>query len=221
MALLHKKQSEIPEDAVKLSEADALIYITKIIEGWPEQGQIWPITYAPGMLGASTVVSSIFINNHFRNRLKLGTYGRLSSYIPAVVLPAIMSTFFHKGFIVPDVILQKNECPVCIQTRAGFYQAAFSTAYPMILAPLSSFMFATRHFTYRMPSITENPRDVLRLYKKLSSPITLAVVGFFAFNMMLSMFLTGKEYETVYKINLKLNEEVGFEEMESASINSR
>lgn len=48
---------------------------------------------------------------------------------------------------------------------------------------------------------------MLKLYKKLSNPIKLTVIGLLAFNMMGSMFLTGKEFETVYKINLKLLEQ--------------
>lgn len=85
-------------------------------------------------------MSSVYINSHYRGKLKLGTFGRLSSYIPTVVLPALMTTFFHKAFIVPHVVLAGQQCPVCIQTRAGLLHAAFSTAYPMLLAPMSAFM---------------------------------------------------------------------------------
>ncbi|XP_058811552.1 uncharacterized protein LOC131676503 [Topomyia yanbarensis] len=206
MALLHKKSQEIPEDAVKLNETQAVLYFMKIVEGWDNKWESWPLIHSPGILGATTVVSSIYINSHYRNKLKLGNYGRLSSYIPAVVLPAIMTTFFHKMYVVPEVTLNRQQCPVCIQVRAGLFQAGFSTIYPMLLAPLSAFMFATRHFTYRLPSITEQPREVLTLYRKMTRPITLAVTGLLAFNLMLSMFLTGSEIESVYKINLKLLE---------------
>ncbi|XP_065075320.1 uncharacterized protein LOC135699075 [Ochlerotatus camptorhynchus] len=207
MALLHKNQSEIPQDAVRLDEKQAVIYFMKLVDGWPDKWDIWPLAYTPGILGATTVMSSIYINSHYRGKLRLGTFGRLSSYIPTVVLPALMTTFFHRAFIVPDVVLARQQCPVCVQTRAGLLQAAFSTVYPMLLAPMSAFMFATRHFTYRLPSITEQPREVLKLYKKLSNPIMLTVTGLLAFNMMVSMFLTGKEFETVYKVNLKLQEQ--------------
>ncbi|EAT48757.1 AAEL000230-PA [Aedes aegypti] len=214
MALLHKKHSEIPEDAVRLNEREALIYFMKLVDGWPDKWEIWPLTFTPGILGATTVMSSIYINSHYRSKLKLGNYGRLSSYIPAVVLPAIMTTFFHKSFIVPDVVLNTRQCAVCVQTRAGLLQAGFSTAYPMLLAPMSAFMFATRHFTYRLPSITEQPREVLKMYKKLSSPLMMPVIALLAFNMMASMFLTGKEMQTVYKINLTLQDREQAEELE-------
>uniref|UniRef100_A0A023EJT0 Putative secreted protein n=1 Tax=Aedes albopictus TaxID=7160 RepID=A0A023EJT0_AEDAL len=214
MALLHKKSSEIPEDAVRLNEKDALIYFMKLVDGWPDKWEIWPLAFTPGILGASTVMSSIYINSHYRGKLKLGTYGRLSSYIPAVILPALMTTFFHKFYVVPEVVLNTRQCPVCVQTKAGLLQAGFSTAYPMLLAPMSAFMFATRHFTYRLPSITEHPREVAKLYKKLSSPIMMPVIALLAFNMMTSMFLTGKEIQTVYDINLKLQEKEQAQELE-------
>ncbi|XP_062540021.1 uncharacterized protein LOC134207947 [Armigeres subalbatus] len=206
MALLHKKISELPEDAVLLDERQALLYFMKLVEKWPDKWDVWAMKYTPGILGVTTVVSSIYINNHYRTKLKLGTYGRLSSYIPAVVLPAIMTTFFHRVYVVPDIVLGKHQCPVCVQTRAGLLQAGFSTIYPMLLAPMSAFMFATRHFTYRLPSITEKPMEVVKLYRKLSNPIMMTVIGLLAFNLMASMFLTGKEIQTVYNINIKLLE---------------
>lgn len=94
-------------------------------------------------------MSSIYINSHYRGKLKLGTYGRLSSYIPAVILPALMTTFFHKFYVVPEVVLNTRQCPVCVQTKAGLLQAGFSTAYPMLLAPMSAFMV----FCRRLPQI--------------------------------------------------------------------
>ncbi|XP_053681776.1 uncharacterized protein LOC128732534 [Sabethes cyaneus] len=206
MALLHKKQTEIPKDAVKLTEQEALIYFMKLVDKWDDKWEIWPLAYTPGMLGASTVLSSLYINNHYRSKLKLGTYGRLSSYIPAVVLPALMTTFFHKYFVVPEVILGKQKCPVCIQTRAALIQAGFGTIQPMLMAPMSAFMFATRHFTFRLPSITEQPREMLKVYQKLSRPIMSVVTVMLAFNVMVSMFLTAKEFEAVYNVNLKLVE---------------
>ncbi|XP_058445525.1 uncharacterized protein LOC131426662 isoform X2 [Malaya genurostris] len=174
------------------------------MDGKTKENRRWPIMYTAGILGASTVVSSVYLNNHYRSKLRLSNYGRLSSYLPGVVLPAIMATFFHKTYILPEVALSKQQCPVCIQTKSGLFQAGFSTIYPMLLAPISAFMFATRHFTYRLPSITAQPREVFMLYRKMSSPITMAVIGLVAFNLMLSMFLTGKEIESVYKINLSL-----------------
>ncbi|XP_055618026.1 uncharacterized protein LOC129763202 [Toxorhynchites rutilus septentrionalis] len=206
MALLHKNISEIPKDAVRISEKEALEYFSKIIDGWKNKSEIWALAYTPGILSGAAVCSSVYMNNYFRNKLKLGNYGRLTSYLPAVALPAIMGLVFHTHFVVPDVILNRNKCPVCVQTRAGLIQAGFSTAYPMLLVPLSAFMFATRHFTYRLPSAHKEPLEVLKLVQKLFKPITMQVTVMLAFNVMLAMFLTNKEFEAVHRINFKLIE---------------
>ncbi|EAA12082.4 uncharacterized protein LOC120905897 [Anopheles arabiensis] len=204
MALLHKKASEIPKDAVRLSEEEAVQYFLKLVQNWENRSEVWPIIYTPGVLGAGTVFTGFYINNYYRRVLKLGSYGRLSSYLPAVALPAIMATFFHTTFVLPDIVLNKEPCPVCLQTRAALLQTGFGVAYPMLLVPLSSFMFATRHFTYRLPSIVEKPKEVLKLYRKLSGPIMLPITLMLAFSTALAIFLTGKEYETVYKVNIRL-----------------
>uniref|UniRef100_A0A182VSN3 Transmembrane protein 126A n=1 Tax=Anopheles minimus TaxID=112268 RepID=A0A182VSN3_9DIPT len=177
MALLHKKVSEIPEDAVRLSEEDAIQYFLNLVKNWENKSEVWPIVYTPGILGAGTVFSGYYINNYYRRVLKLGNYGRFSSYLPAVALPAIMATVFHSAFVLPDVVLRKEPCP-----------------------------FATRHFTYRLPSIIEKPKEVFKIYRKLSGPIMLPITMMLAFNVALTIFLTGKEFETVYKINFRLLE---------------
>uniref|UniRef100_A0A2M4ARU0 Uncharacterized protein n=1 Tax=Anopheles triannulatus TaxID=58253 RepID=A0A2M4ARU0_9DIPT len=206
MALLHKKGSEIPADAIRLSEEEAVNYFRRVLSEWEHKGEVWPMLYTPGILGACTVASGFYLNNHFRTALRLGSYGRLSSYLPAVALPAIMASLFHGLFVQPDVILRRNTCPVCIQTRAATIQAGFSIAYPLLLVPLSSFMFATRHFTYRLPSVTEQPKAVLQLFRKIMGPITLPLTLLFSFNVALSIILSGKEFETVHRVNMRLLE---------------
>lgn len=42
----------------------------------------------------------------------------------------------------------------------------------------------------------------------------MPVIALLAFNMMASMFLTGKEMQTVYKINLTLQDREQAEELE-------
>lgn len=49
----------------------------------------------PGILGGVGMISSIVINNHFRTKLKLGQYGRMSSYLSVVAIPAMFSALFH------------------------------------------------------------------------------------------------------------------------------
>jgi hypothetical protein len=56
----------------------------------------WPFHYGNGIIGACSALSGIYINSYFRSRLRLHTYGRLSSYLPVVALPAMMSALFHQ-----------------------------------------------------------------------------------------------------------------------------
>lgn len=53
------------------------------------------IKYGPGVLSGIGAISSFIINNHFRYKLKLGTYGRFSSYLSVVVTPALFTALFH------------------------------------------------------------------------------------------------------------------------------
>lgn len=143
---------------------------------------------------------------HYRKKLKLGNYGRYSSYLPIVALPAIMSTLFHNDLVLPAIILEQEKCSLCVQTRSAVIHTGFSIILPSLLAPLSGFMFATRHFTYRLPSITEKPMEVLKLYIKLTKPITNSLLIIAGANALFAMYLAYKQMETVCFVKSKLLE---------------
>ncbi|XP_052871758.1 transmembrane protein 126A [Anopheles cruzii] len=206
MALVHKPASQVPQDAVRLSEEEALQYFLKLVKGWEQKGDVWPLRYTASILGVCSAISGFYFNNHYRLALRLGNYGRMSSYLPAVAIPAIMATAFHTAFVQPDVILRREPCPVCTQTRAAIIQGGFSVAYPLLLAPLSSFMFATRHFTYRLPSITEQPIAVLKLFRRLTAPIMMPITVLLACNLAISIALTGQEFQAVHRVNIRMLE---------------
>lgn len=96
--------------------------------------------FSPGILGALGAVTGVLVNNHYRTRLRLGQFGYVSSYVPIVVLPAIMASLFHRTFIQSLILLPKGECPLCLQVRAAAIQGFFGTVYPSLLAPLASYM---------------------------------------------------------------------------------
>lgn len=56
----------------------------------------WSLKYGAGILGSLSAVTGMFINHHYRGKLRLGTFGTFSTYLPIVVLPAMVSTLYHK-----------------------------------------------------------------------------------------------------------------------------
>lgn len=56
----------------------------------------WSLKYGAGFLGALSGITGVFINHHYRGRLRLGSFGQFSTYLPIVALPAIVTTLYHK-----------------------------------------------------------------------------------------------------------------------------
>lgn len=98
------------------------------------------INYGPGVLGALGAVAGMYVNEHYRNRLRLGKFGYIGSTIPIVLLPAIMTTLYNRTFIQPRILLQSDQCPLCLQIKAAAVQCLLGTGYPALLAPLASYM---------------------------------------------------------------------------------
>lgn len=182
-----------------------------------------------GILIGVAAISSFFINKHFRYKLKVGHYGRGSSYLAVIGTPAMIGGLIHytvrevlqsicnlisfefspfhiSQWIQPKILLNEYDCPVCIETRAGLTQAAIATVWPFILGPLTSFMLATRYFTYRLPSLTEKPKEILSLYLKFTKSARNLGLSLFAINMLAGMFITSmeiSEYTEIMKTMLE------------------
>lgn len=149
--------------------------------------------------------TGIFVNNHYRNKLKLGTYGRFSTYLPIVVIPALFTLSCHKFFVQRYILLDPiAECPTCLQMRAAAFQTGFGVVYPTLLAPFAACMFATRHFTYRLPSITEKPLEVFQLIKKFTKPIVPVLGSILIGQSLVTIYLTYKEQEQNLKVLMKM-----------------
>lgn len=111
----------------------------------------------------------------------------------------------HKLFVQRSILLEPmSECPTCIQMKSAAFQAGFGVVYPTILAPMAACMFATRHFTYRLPSITEKPLEVLQLLKKFTKPIVPILGSILVGQSLITIYLTYKEQEQNLKVMLKL-----------------
>ena len=188
MAIYHtKEKGSIPEHAVQLSREEVLIYHGKVVDGWRPKSETWGTVAIVSawkliqlncrwflkngsiVLGIASSASSIFLNIHYRRKLRLGKFGQFSSYLPVVMMPSFISTAFHSMF-VQDEILLGGHCIVCTQTKAAAFQVGLGILYPMVLAPLSSlvvsFLFPTklrhnlnsmnalpvRHQTFHLPT---------------------------------------------------------------------
>lgn len=107
--------------------------------------------YGIPSLGIASAATGIYLNSYFRRKYKLQAYGTISTYLPTCVIPTIMSMLFHMQVailvsaitnalitpllqaVVPDVVLFKGNCPVCLEIRAASTQAFFGGILPFLL----------------------------------------------------------------------------------------
>ncbi|KAK9703176.1 Transmembrane protein 126 [Popillia japonica] len=203
MSLSEAKLSDLPPDAVKLSKQDAIIHQLKIMKSWKNKRDTFIFQYGGTFLGCISAGVGIFLNNHFRRKYKLYDYGRLSSYLPIVVLPAALSLLFHTQFVTTEVTLP-NICATCMETRASAIQAMTGCVLPLILAPLSSIPLAMQYHTYDVPFITKEPMKVLKLVQKQTKPIANILTAIFLGQAMIAAVVTYYEMKSVHKVQTKL-----------------
>ncbi|XP_014364855.2 uncharacterized protein LOC106715959 [Papilio machaon] len=205
MALI--KSKDIPEDAVVLTEIEATTYIWDIVSNWKTFSDTWALRYSPAILGAINGVCGLLINNHFRHKLKLGTYGYFASVIPITVMPGVLTALFHRHIISTDMLLMKlDACPICYEVRSGVTQVALGTAYPLLLAPTCALMLASRYGTYRVPDLIEGPKAIFNFLRIKTRPFNATLTYMIAIQMIASSILTYYEMRNTFTLKRKLME---------------
>lgn len=91
------------------------------------------------------------------------------------------------------MILDPYGCSLCKETRASVLQFLSGIVQPTLLAPISVFMFATRHFTARIPSAIHNRKEFIQFVVTLSRPLKRSMSIILGGNILLAMFITHME----------------------------
>ncbi|XP_013142537.1 PREDICTED: uncharacterized protein LOC106106500 [Papilio polytes] len=205
MALV--KSKHIPEDAVVLSEMEATSYIWDIVNDWETFSDTWALRYSPAILGAINGICGLLINNHYRQKLKLGNYGYFSSVVPVTVMPGILTALFHRHVISTNMLLMKlDTCPICYEVRSGMTQIALGILYPMLLGPTSALMLANRYSTYRVPDLKEGPKAIFNFLRAKTRPFNATLTYMVAIQMVASSVLTYYEMRNTFSLQKKLVE---------------
>ncbi|CAH0558839.1 unnamed protein product [Brassicogethes aeneus] len=205
MALLKGKQSEIPTDAIILTEQQALEYELKILKNWKHKSDTFWFRYGSAILVSSTVLSGMYINNYYRYKFKLLYYGRASSYLPICVIPGALSFLLHTELVLKDLVLQKQVCPVCLELRSSALQSLTGFVFPFLAAPVTNLMLANKYGTANLPSLAKEPLEILKFVKAKVKPIQNILFAIFVGQALIASGVTYLEANSVFKVNGKLS----------------
>ncbi|XP_046617679.1 uncharacterized protein LOC124303898 [Neodiprion virginianus] len=205
MALV-KQTGPLPTDAVPLNKNEALRYQVDMLRHWPNQLEVWPLRSGIGILSITAAVAGIYVNAHYRRKMKLMKIGSAATYLPIIVLPGIAATFAHKLFVTRDILLERKKCLLCLETRAALLQFTVGFLYPMTLGPMGSVLLATRYATYRLPNITNDFWGLISVLRKFTRPINLQLSIIAIGQLFLGLCMTRLEIKSYYNVKQQLLE---------------
>lgn len=119
-----------------------------------------------------------------------------------------MLFFLSEQIIQNEIFLNPMGCPLCTQTHAMVLQLGVGVVQPFILASASTLIFATRHFTYRFPQITSDPKGFLKFYIKISRQMAFPMMINFALQALLVQFITYKEREHFFLMQREMSKDI-------------
>ncbi|XP_018319197.1 uncharacterized protein LOC108732745 [Agrilus planipennis] len=203
MALIKTKFSEVPLDAIILTENDAFKYETEILQNWEKGNDVWAYRYGKFVLAAISGFVGGYLNSHYRLKVRLFSYGRIASYLSTITIPSVTCLFFHDQFVLRGVVLQ-NECPVCLQLRAAAFQTFAGVVAPSLLAPFASFSLALRYGTYDVPYVTKEPLKAFKFWQSKTRPIGNILFAIFLGQALAGALVTHLEARSVFNVNNEL-----------------
>lgn len=107
----------------------------------------------------------------------------------------------------------ETQCASCLQVKSAALQLAGGVLQPLILAPISSFIFASRHFTFRMPLPFTEPLNFAKFYLKLSRPLAFPIAVICGLHVLTSFAVTHLELSDLRAAQLKMMKDVPLDAM--------
>lgn len=186
------KKSQLPAGAILLTEKEVVQLHYKRISKWQPQSDIWPFLYGPFINAGATLLSCALVNTYFRNKFMLQSFGRIASYVPALVMPTMLSHLFQKQF--EEKTFLNPPCPSCLEIQAGIVQVAASVGYCCLISPVISIYLSRKFHTYQIKNNFQP--NVLHAVK--STPLARnCLMLLMALNFGMAYFLTYEKGRTV------------------------
>ncbi|KAG7173650.1 Transmembrane protein 126A-like, partial [Homarus americanus] len=162
--------SSIEAEARRGAEVDAFHESITLIHEWKPTSDVFALKNYMFALSALSSGSGAYINSYYRKVVKLRNQAFISTLLPVVILPSVVASLLHHHFVQRPLVLQTFQCPVCLELRGGAVQFFAGFVYPMVLGPLAAFQFATRLYTYALPSVSE-PKAWIKEFFKMTRPV--------------------------------------------------
>lgn len=186
------------------NELEDLEEAYRFISQWKPSSDVFALKNFPYAISALGSCTAAYINAHYRKVVKLRHHAFVASLIPVVVLPPLVGTLMHHHFIQRPLLLQKFQCPVCLELRAGGIQLFAGFIYPMVLAPLAAFQFASRLYTYPLPDISQ-PKALFKEFIKMTRPIKSKLYVLAGIQLAAGMLWTHWEAHNLFTVMSKLS----------------
>ncbi|KAK8751395.1 hypothetical protein OTU49_014584, partial [Cherax quadricarinatus] len=202
-----KMQNPVRQEDASVDSLDmeSLNESMTLIDTWKPTKDVFALkNYMFGLSSISSCTAA-YINSHYRRAVKLRNYAFVPTFIPVVLLPSIVSTLLHHHFVQTPLLMQKLQCPVCLELKGGAVQLFSGFIYPMVLAPLSAFQFATRLYTYPLPSVGE-PKALMKELIRMTRPILPKLCLLAGFQVVVGTAWTHWEAHNLFTVLSKLSE---------------
>ncbi|XP_064615381.1 uncharacterized protein LOC135479467 [Liolophura sinensis] len=190
----------IPEGAVPLDRQEVLKVQWTTIRNWKPRSEMWPFIHGASLLASFSALSGAVCNMYFREKFNVQKFGRASTFVPIIVIPAALSMITHQLWVSNTILVDEFSCPLCGQVRAGTIQAILGAVYPCTLAAPLAIVLARRNWTYPVPTITEH-RQVLSMLSKTGRPFQLPFLVIFMGQFVMGMAMA-KQQQRVFNEKL-------------------
>lgn len=170
-----------------------------IVRNWKPKSDVWPLTAGRSILISAAVVSSLYINQRFRARLKIRSYGSIPTMIGLTISPAAVTAILHTEFVMNRLLVLDIPCSLCMESESALAQVCGGVFLPLILAPIANFSITAGSGVYNVPHVSD-PRGMFRTIMSAYQPLIPKIAMIFTFHALLAGFITYLEIKSFLRM---------------------
>lgn len=184
-----------------------VLALRNLINDWKPKSETFFLRWSTVGLTALSTVSACYVTSHYRGFMMLKHHGIFGTYTPSLLLSLLGNGLFRDYFLWKDLLEFRSKSAIDYNMKIASGQVCFAILLPIFISSFSSFHFAERKLTYKLPTLGADPKFWLKTFARATQPALGRFIALAALNFAASSLLThlearqlGHVLQTVYEL---------------------
>lgn len=179
---------KVPLDMMT-SKSDLFKHHLTLIRKWEPSSDVWPLIYGHPILSGIAAITGIYVNDRFRAKLKMRSYGSHMTMIGVAITSFAMVHLTQSQFVLHKLLTYEVSCPLCLESTSALVQTFGGVMFPLFGAAFANFSLAAGSGTCNVP-YQYDFRGIFKTICSIYRPLLPKLAIIFTFHALVAGFIT-------------------------------